>query len=208
MAATVGARDRQRWRTQGIEALAPGDALEVLSDLMTSDATHVAVLPGRSRSRDSVVGSAEPSPARTLAAELLALPPTRRRGALVAHVREQVAHVLGLAPADIALERGLREMGMDSLMAVELRNRLQAGAGQPLPTTLAFDHPTVEAITAFLAAQVPALGVEAARVEGGNEVDARGQLVVEVGRMSDAEAEAALLRELDALAGGTEGRRS
>ena len=46
---------------------------------------------------------------------------------------------------------------MDSLTAVELRNHLQAGIKQPLPTTLAFEYPTIEALTRYLAGRVLAL---------------------------------------------------
>jgi NADPH:quinone reductase-like Zn-dependent oxidoreductase/acyl carrier protein/NADP-dependent 3-hydroxy acid dehydrogenase YdfG len=207
MAATVGARDRQRWREQGIEAIAPAAALELLGELIADDVAHVAVLPGRGRPAAPGPAAVTPAAAVSLAAELAALPPARRRGALLAHVREVAARVLDLPAADLAPQQGLRELGMDSLMAVELRNRLQAAVGRALPATLAFDHPTIDAVAAFLASEVPALGVDTAPVEDRAGADARGQLVAEVGRMSDAEAEAALLRELDAIADGGDGGR-
>jgi acyl carrier protein len=62
--------------------------------------------------------------------------------------------VLGLDPSHpIDPLRPLKEMGIDSLMAVELRNGLKADLRLDggLPATLAFDHPTVEAIAAYLA---------------------------------------------------------
>ena len=50
--------------------------------------------------------------------------------------------------------RGFFEMGMDSLMVVELRRRLEADLQRPLPTTVAFNYPTVEALGSFLAQEL------------------------------------------------------
>ena len=51
---------------------------------------------------------------------------------------------------ELPTDRPLRELGVDSLMGVELRNRLARVLGRPLPATLVFDHPTLEQQAAFL----------------------------------------------------------
>lgn len=78
--------------------------------------------------------------------------PAEQRGPLLLQlVRHQVAAVLGYANDDgIPVERGFFELGLDSLMSVELKRRLEAAVGQTLPSTLTFNYPNVVALTGFL----------------------------------------------------------
>ncbi len=77
------------------------------------------------------------------------------RETMVELVRAQVAAVLGHpGPASVAADRAFTELGLDSIIAVQLRNRLNAATGLKLPATLAFDHPTPEAVAAELAARL------------------------------------------------------
>jgi 5-hydroxydodecatetraenal polyketide synthase CpkC len=86
-----------------------------------------------------------------LRARLSGLPEVDRTRAVQAIVDEHVAAVLGLAgPAAVPADRGFLDMGMDSVMAMELRNRLNAVTGLDLPATLIFDYPRPAAVTGFL----------------------------------------------------------
>ncbi len=58
------------------------------------------------------------------------------------------------------VRQGLFEMGMDSLMALELKNGLQTTLGYPLPATVAFDYPNIEALAAYLAKNMFPAGSE------------------------------------------------
>lgn len=77
---------------------------------------------------------------------------------LLNFIAEHVARVAG-APDWRAIDQRqpLNELGLDSLMSVDLRNRLGAGlgVGRSLPATLVFDHPTIEALATYLARSVP-----------------------------------------------------
>jgi acyl carrier protein len=80
-------------------------------------------------------------------------PPQERRDKLVELVRRQLAAVLRLDARHLPEPKArLMDLGLDSLMAVELRNRLTKALGlsRKLPATLVFDYPTAEAIARFL----------------------------------------------------------
>src|SRR5207244_902990 len=94
---------------------------------------------------------APPAERADLVAVLGGLPRAERRALLAARVREHAARVLGLGSADrVEPDLPFGAMGLDSLMAVELRNRLRVELGRALPMTIAFDHPTVDALTDHL----------------------------------------------------------
>ncbi|WP_299535809.1 type I polyketide synthase [uncultured Streptomyces sp.] len=88
--------------------------------------------------------------------DVRALPEPERPGAVVALVTKEAAALLGRPAADVRPDLPLREQGFDSLMVVELRNRLSARTRVPLPTVLAFDYPTPRAIATLLLTHVDA----------------------------------------------------
>ncbi|MYR57232.1 hypothetical protein GTY54_13645, partial [Streptomyces sp. SID625] len=91
------------------------------------------------------------SAAGSFAERLLRLPETERVAAALDLVRQKVAAVLGYgSPDEVEAERAFRELGFDSLSAVELRNRLGEAAGVRLPVTVVFDHPNPTALARHL----------------------------------------------------------
>jgi acyl carrier protein len=83
--------------------------------------------------------------------ELIGLPNGDREAAIEAAVRRDTAALLQLpSPSDVPVDGKFMALGMDSLMAVQLRHELAARTGLALPSTLAFDHQTPRAVTQYL----------------------------------------------------------
>ncbi|GAA4468601.1 hypothetical protein GCM10023170_082770 [Phytohabitans houttuyneae] len=90
-----------------------------------------------------------------LAARLRGLLPAEQERALLTLVRGEAAKVLGHpSPEAVGERRAFREVGFDSVTAVDLRNRLAAATGLTLPATMVFDHPNPAALAEFLRGQV------------------------------------------------------
>ncbi|MGR4884286.1 acyltransferase domain-containing protein [Streptomyces sp. LARHCF249] len=85
------------------------------------------------------------------AAGLAELPVAQRRAAFETAVREITAQVVKLPARRIDPDTPLRSLGIDSLMSLELRNRLEAAFGVELSATLIWNYPTVRDIAPFLA---------------------------------------------------------
>nr|WP_309302257.1 SDR family NAD(P)-dependent oxidoreductase [Streptomyces sp. NBRC 110611] len=175
-------------RANGLPAMEPARALTALARSLVTDAPSVTVAdvrwdrfaPAFTRHRRSAlfaelpearaaladpVGTepGTPGTATGLRADLAARPAAERTEVLLALVRAQVAAVLGFADADaVPSGQAFRDLGFDSLTAVDLRNQLATATGLALPATLVFDYPTADALAGHLRAEL--LGEETAEL--------------------------------------------
>ncbi|GGM22441.1 polyketide synthase [Streptomyces fumigatiscleroticus] len=168
MTGHLGGAETSRLARWGVRAMDSRTGLRLLDEaLLRDDAVLLpAVLDATARRRPDdalpAVLRGPAGPARRTArqaaretdglrARLAALRPEDQAAEVRALVRRQAAAVLGRSgPDEIAPARTFRELGLDSLMAVELRNALGTATDLALPPTLIFDHPTAERLAEHL----------------------------------------------------------
>jgi acyl transferase domain-containing protein/NADPH:quinone reductase-like Zn-dependent oxidoreductase len=149
-------------------ALGAGEALTVpvrLNGAALRTAARAGALPQLLRGlvRMPVRRASASAGGGSLTRRLAGLSGEERRRAVVGVVRGEVAAVLGYdSPEAIDVRRAFKELGFDSLLAVELRNRLSAATGLQLPATLVFDHPNPAALAAHLLSEIDGVRIEAA----------------------------------------------
>jgi NADPH:quinone reductase-like Zn-dependent oxidoreductase/pimeloyl-ACP methyl ester carboxylesterase/NADP-dependent 3-hydroxy acid dehydrogenase YdfG/acyl carrier protein len=175
MAETTRAANRARFESVGLGRMSVGDNVEVFEHLLHGASATVAVAdvdwtkflktvssPGLARLYSQLgqgTARAEPAQIGALLARLAQEPEERREATLIDFLRHQVASVVGLASADtVEATQPLLELGFDSLMAVELKNRVEASLGCTLSPALLFDHPTLELLGRHLLVDVLKLG--------------------------------------------------
>ena len=162
------ARKRQigeRMKAQGIGTIAPQQVLAILEELFSQPSAQVGVVPldwsQFNQQSDfwqflvdfqdvskSLLEVEQPS---DFLQELETTPVEKRHFLLVDHVRSQVAKVLGFSSSQpINLQQGFFDLGMDSLTAMELKNRLQTSLECELPSSSIFNYPTVESFVDYL----------------------------------------------------------
>ncbi|CAO5259055.1 hypothetical protein FAGKG844_940001 [Frankia sp. AgKG'84/4] len=116
------------------------------------DGAFVADTPASAGALDGHVSTAA---GPSLTERLAALAPAERDELLLDVVRAEAAVVLGHdSPATVGATRAFRDLGLTSLTAVDLRNRLNVATELTLPATLVFDYPTPAAIAEFLAGEL------------------------------------------------------
>ncbi|SNQ48352.1 ChlA5 [Frankia canadensis] len=171
MTGQLGQARRERIRRSGLVPLTVEAALNLFDAAMDTDralvlpvALDLPTLRARAREGDlpPLLRRLVPQRARTAPSErapvgVADLTGPDRDQAVGDLVRSVVAAVLGHPnPADVDMTRTFAGLGLDSLTALELRNRLGAAVGRRLPVTLVFDYPTPEALAAYLLAELAA----------------------------------------------------
>ncbi len=160
----------ERFESQGFKGISPREALAVLGKLMAQSPPQVsAVRMDWSRARDLGLSSmmasrfleladtsTSPTCTENLAIRrsLLAVPHELRKPILVTALKEKVATVLGASPDRVDLDTPLTDVGVDSLMAVELRNWVEGELRVSLPIVELMEGPSVNRLADLLLEQL------------------------------------------------------
>jgi len=141
----------------GLRAMDPATAFDLAWKLAGEDRVHAVVadvdwprfravyeLHGPSPLLRNLPSAPTPDPTPVSAA-------SQPIGSTLETVHRIVAEALGYPPESLPADHGFFDLGLDSLMAVRLRARLEEALGRPVPTATLFAHPTVNALAAWLA---------------------------------------------------------
>ena len=166
---------RAQLELRGVHTLSPAEVLPAIADLLAGAAGQanpesvvaridwtrflpVYLQAGRRALLDDVAREAgaalpvAPGPmvSTALVGQLTAAPAQQRRKMLLEFLRSVVAEVTRVDVSEIREEAGFFDLGMDSLMAIELRRRLEQSVGKELPATLAMDFPRLSDVADYL----------------------------------------------------------
>ena len=210
-------KGNDRFEQFGMAGIPPEQGLDMLERLLGQGAAQVGVMSVQTRLWHQFFPKAaewpflerlqldETNSGRTQRQEsplrkaLLALPTRQhRRARLESHLQEVLASVLRVNPTQVSRHEPLQSLGLDSISAVELRNRWQEELGLILSPTLIWDHPTIAALATYLASGLDAPSEPAAAGEPPPNAS-HATAVGEIKTLSEDEAEELLLRKLSAI---------
>ncbi|ART72979.1 polyketide synthase [Mycobacterium dioxanotrophicus] len=174
-AGMADAEARKRLEQRGIRTLSPADALAGLADVVTSrsaqgvvarvdwarflplyqQAGRRAFLAELEREVPTQLSAAPSGTGKTQLVERLTNAPVQQRKKLLTdYLRDAVAEVTRVDSSEIREDAGFFDLGMDSLMAVELRRRMEQGVGAEIPITLVMDYPRISDVADYLLGDV------------------------------------------------------
>ena len=150
----TGAAVRTGAAARAAKTITPEAGIRALERLLAGGAVQAAVIPAAPAELSEAV------PARpkleTFSLERLAgYPARKRKRELLSELQKMAAAVLGLAGAGLATpDQPMAELGLDSLMAIEFRNRLATAFRRPFPSSVLFDHPSLDRLADHIDASV------------------------------------------------------
>lgn len=232
MAASLSSQDRGRLEGQGVRWLEADTAFQSMLETIALPYGNVAIVamdwakffvakgdvvvnpllrnlkpPTETQFNEYIEGQ-ESTNSNNLAKSLLALPNHDRVETLVDELQQRVGAILQLPLKQVDLDRGLFDMGMDSLTAVELRRQLSQALGVELPSTVIFDHPSIDDLSQYLCSywqsqlDTPSLESELSQTDSSEQSQhgaTDSMTLDDIGQLSEDEMAAMIEQTYDAL---------
>jgi acyl carrier protein len=212
--AAAQANRGERLAAQGMASIAPADGLRALDHLLSKNPIQAVVMPLNIRHwrqlfpkalrapflaqllQEGEAGGVPGTTANPVRIALEGTMPGMRASMLEAHLTEQISQVLRLPAGELSRETPLPTLGLDSLMALELRNRLELSLGVTLSATLIWGYPTISVLAPFL---LEKMGLRPAELQQTDIAEAEPLAMSAVAAMSDDDAAARLSEKLASL---------
>ncbi|MDJ1183277.1 type I polyketide synthase [Roseofilum casamattae] len=224
LAARMGAQQQNRLADQGIQMIPAEQGLQALTELLGSEQTQAAVFPvnwpqfliqmGGSNSPpilqeiagqfdlENLGGGSGPR-LREFLEQVKAASGDRRLSLILEYLTTTVAKVLRRSPKDLPdAEEGFFNLGLDSLMTIDLAQKIQNDLGISLSSTATFEYPNIQELTGYVDEVIPKIEVVEEEAEGAvSEIDTE-RLMQEIAQLSGEELDQSIdeaLTELYAL---------
>lgn len=223
MATTLKEASKQRLLQMGLGMIPPQEGLKILEQLLNVASPQIGVMqmdwetlftqfppgfevPFLENLRESSSATSPQTTESEFLVTLKAAPSNEQRNLLIDFIRQQLAKVLGLNSSDnINPDARLFDLGLDSLMAIELNNRFEIHLGCTLNQSVIFNYPTVETLADYLAQELLGIAtivtsVQTTIVPGSNapvsfDNEDLDDLLAELETVSDQEIQARLTRK-------------
>ena len=221
MAASLGSLGEQRWASMGVKVIAPQQGLQILRKIFNQSFTQVGIIPVNwSKFFQHFTGNSEGSLLAKIAGntqivnqikptvqqaeiihKLQSTAVNQRKIVLIEEIKKEVATVLGLELSrQIEPQIGFFDMGMDSLMALQLKNNLQVKLGYSLSSTLTFEYPNIEILSDYLLQDIICLeSVVKTEQESEKNIQQQTEKLAEIQQLSESELSEIINQELAAL---------
>ncbi len=221
MAASLGSLGEQRWATMGVRAISPQEGLQILRKILNQSSTQIGILPvswskffehftgniegsllAKIASNTQIANSVKPTIQQAeILQRLQNTPVNQRKTVLTEEIQKEVVTVLGLELSrQLEPQLGFFEMGMDSLMALQLKNNLQVKLGYSLTSTLTFEYPNIELLADYLLEDVISLkSVDKTDQESEKNIQQQTEKLAEIQQLSESELSEIINQELAAL---------
>ncbi|WP_413160472.1 SDR family NAD(P)-dependent oxidoreductase [Capilliphycus salinus ALCB114379] len=158
----------QQMSLKGVGTISPQQGLEILEELIAQPDPQVGVIPidwSRFLQQGLISpffseiipteAQLQPKKDSKIIQKLATLPADEHESILISYLQAEVGKVLGLQPSQFPdPKQGFFDMGMDSLMIIELRNRLENSLGKSVPSTVIFEYPTIKDLAEYIRAEI------------------------------------------------------